>query len=707
MKRWRGWYSRAAAGDHTIDEEKRTASAVISTEQAVIVFDWERWEPVQEILLSRGMMPIGNQQVPLLNAHSRYSTTAVRGSARNIVVADGEMRADVVLSSLAEDEWTLIREGHLTDLSVGYRTYKDHSVRIDPGKTADVNGKKYSNDDENMPLYVRTQWQLKEVSLVPIGADDMAKFRAEVMPSRANIDSDTQKTKGVRMDQEETKKREEEQRKAHDIEMEEAKESARKEAERKAEENAEQKRVATQEIREMVRSVPVEIMPETEKEEIISRAIDASVTIDEVRKMIVDNVKKVGNTAGVPDVRASADEADKYHRGVVESILCRSGAATPEQERDNAQADVPRGLHAMIRQALVREGVSAVKVANMTGDDLAQESARMWRGWHGRADSVSAGHLPYILADASNKVLMKGYEDGPATWRQWCATGSAPDFKTVNMPTLSITSDWAAVIDGEPIPKGKIGDKYETGSVTTHGRGISVSRKAIVNDDLDALTDLLRWLGMGAARRLEDQVYYNLVGTSMAGPTVTESGKTNLFDNTSGKDNLLGSSGAVSTTTLGTARKTLRKLPTLAPDDAGETRSRYTGIDGRYLVTGVDNEEAIMRFFNSAVLGGYGTSAATMLATSNIWTGTVVPIFSPALQYYLTDQSVANGWYLIADPRSGYQLCKVIFLNGKQVPYLRKAESGIGDPLGVNFEGYFDFGVAFPEWRAGVANDGA
>jgi len=66
-----------------------------------------------------------------------------------------------------------------------------------------------------------------------------------------------------------------------------------------------------------------------------------------------------------------------------------------------------------------------------------------------------------------------------------------------------------------------------------------------------------------------------------------------------------------------------------------------------------------------------------------------------------------NGWYLIADKNSGFELCKVFFLNGRRRPVLEKADAPIGQALGMSFQGYFDVGVGFPEWRAGFCNAGS
>lgn len=179
-----GWFSRAAkAVPSTFKKEGKSTvvEAVITTEQPAMVVDWERWEIVREILLMDGVVMPDTKQLPLLNSHSRYSTSSVRGSIRNLRVEDDKLVGDVHFWSKAEDEISQVEEGHLTDLSAGYKTFKDHTIEVFPGETKELpNGKKIENNyGDKIRLLVRTKWEVKEGSLVAIGADSASKFRSE------------------------------------------------------------------------------------------------------------------------------------------------------------------------------------------------------------------------------------------------------------------------------------------------------------------------------------------------------------------------------------------------------------------------------------------------------------------------------------------------------------------------------------------------
>jgi hypothetical protein len=160
----------------TLDEEERSVEAVMSTEGQVTVFDWKRWGMIDEVLVSRGAeLP---EQVPLLENHNRYSLDNVLGSVRNMRAGDQETVGRMFFAAddqRADASWNKVRQGHLDAVSVGYRAVD--FTDIEPNKSATVAGRQYTAGSR--PLRITTRWQVKELSLVPIGADPGAKIREE------------------------------------------------------------------------------------------------------------------------------------------------------------------------------------------------------------------------------------------------------------------------------------------------------------------------------------------------------------------------------------------------------------------------------------------------------------------------------------------------------------------------------------------------
>ena len=158
----------------TIDEQQRSVEAVIATEQPVTVWDWRRGEPIDEILLIDGArLP---DQLPLLANHSRWDLDDVLGSARKISADRAQILARLYFAEgddPADRAWNKARQGHLTDVSIGYRVVE--STDIQPDSTAKVNGRTFKSG--RRALRIATAWEPVEVSLVPIGADQAAKLR--------------------------------------------------------------------------------------------------------------------------------------------------------------------------------------------------------------------------------------------------------------------------------------------------------------------------------------------------------------------------------------------------------------------------------------------------------------------------------------------------------------------------------------------------
>lgn len=169
----------------SINEEARTVEAVVATQRRTVAFDLDRWAPVEEILVMRGVELPADKQIILLDSHSATLDLArgqsgsiedVRGSIRNLRAKGSELIGTL---HFADDEpseraWQKVRQGHITDISGGVRALS--TVVIEPNTTERIDGRSYRAGDR--PLYVRTRWRPVEGSLVPIGADAGAKIRA-------------------------------------------------------------------------------------------------------------------------------------------------------------------------------------------------------------------------------------------------------------------------------------------------------------------------------------------------------------------------------------------------------------------------------------------------------------------------------------------------------------------------------------------------
>lgn len=99
----------------------------LATEMPAVIFDWDRYEFVEEVLLMDGMLTPAVGQVPLLDSHNRMSVDDVLGSVREFSESTaGQFAARDGLVLFAADERSQrtrqkVADRHLLDGSVGYR----------------------------------------------------------------------------------------------------------------------------------------------------------------------------------------------------------------------------------------------------------------------------------------------------------------------------------------------------------------------------------------------------------------------------------------------------------------------------------------------------------------------------------------------------------------------------------------------------------
>lgn len=164
-------------------DQKRAAATesgafdwILTTEKPTLVWDWERWDFVNEILVADGMLVPSNNQVVLLDSHSRSSVKDVLGHVEGFSkTMAGEYPGQSGQVYFADDQDSQaarqkVEGNHITDGSVGYQQLK--SVWVLEGDQVSMGGRLFDG-----PVRLTYQWLLREFSITPIGADVLAKVR--------------------------------------------------------------------------------------------------------------------------------------------------------------------------------------------------------------------------------------------------------------------------------------------------------------------------------------------------------------------------------------------------------------------------------------------------------------------------------------------------------------------------------------------------
>jgi hypothetical protein len=644
----------APGGPPTMDESARTVEAIMGTDAPVTVFDWELGRINEVLLMSGAEYP---DQLPLLDSHSRWSAGDVLGSVRNIRAESDRLIGTVHFSATkdADDAFTKVREGHLTDFSIGYLVTK--SRLVEEGNTEEIDGKEFTG-----PVKVATRWEIKELSICPIGADKQAKARSE-----ATTPKETAMNKRLREFLEArglAKDASDEQAWAYLETLkfstdEPGQEGTRSDSGQAPTPTPAQSAAPAASGIEDERTRAAEIMALGQRHDCLDLAAEAVRTGQDLPAFQSAVLKKLSEQRqeSNPGFRAEMGETeqDKFRTAAQDALLFRAGLAEEGADSDLAGYS----LREMARECLVRSGGRA---SGQTMEMI------------GRA--LTTSDFPLILANTAHKSLFAGYETADETWARWCATGSVSDFKTHTMVRAGETDDLEEVVENGEYKHGARSEAQEQYSVATYGKLFALSRQTIINDDLSALTDIPFAHGESAARKIGDVVYAVLTANAAMGDGVA------LFHSDHGN---LPTAAALAIASLGAGVAKMK----IQTDLSGKRR---LNIRPRFLLAPVALELTAEQILTTTV---EGTQAKPNL--NNPYTGNYFErIYEPRL-----DDDSAKAWYL-AGPKG--KTVKVFFLNGVQKPYMETRNGWNVD--GVEYKVRLDCGAKAMDWRALLKNAG-
>jgi len=285
--------------------------------------------------------------------------------------------------------------------------------------------------------------------------------------------------------------------------------------------------------------------------------------------------------------------------------------------------------------------------------------------------AFSTASIANVVAATANKFVREGFGVVETAWREVANIRSVVDFKANTGVRLTMTTLLKALAPTGEIQHGVLGDETRTITADTRALMLAVSRKDIINDDLGVLSDVPRRLGYAAARTFNTDFW-----------AAFEAAVSDNFSASAPKSNQ--TTGALTLTTLAAAEALY-----LALKDAD---GNPIGLKASKLLTGT-TAYAKAREINVST-NSIGATAKD--ANGNIYQGMFAPVFSSYLS--------AAPWYLLADPLA-MPVMEAAFLNGNQEPTVETADADF-DLLGILMRCYYDYGVAFAEWRGAVRSTG-
>ena len=376
-----------------------------------------------------------------------------------------------------------------------------------------------------------------------------------------------------------------------------------------------------------------------------------------------------GGHRNVGRIETVQDEMQMRLAGIEQAILHRVSVGT--QLDDNGRRFRGLSLLEMGRDFLEAHG------QNTRGLDRMTLASRMLNfragGMMGTSDFSS------LFANVANKRLRAAYDENAGTYALWARRApNAPDFKSMSVVQLAGAPDLLQTNEAGEFKYGAMTDGAESYSVLTYGRIVTLTRQAIVNDDLRAFERLVTAFGF-AARRLENRTVYSQLTTNA---NLADGGalfNATAVSTTGGHANLLTSS-ALAIGTLTTGRTTMRLQKGM--------QSEELNLAPAFLIVPATLEQTAYNLTSANYVPSTKAEINEFRAGGRT---AVTPVVEPVL-----DANSTSAWYLAASSAQ-VDTVEYCYLDGAEGPVI---ESEVGfETDGVSYKCRLDFAAKAVDYR--------
>jgi hypothetical protein len=290
---------------------------------------------------------------------------------------------------------------------------------------------------------------------------------------------------------------------------------------------------------------------------------------------------------------------------------------------------------------------------NMTDEQLVREAL------------TGTGAFPGILSNVANKSMAQAYQTAPTTYQLWTGKGSNTDFKAATRYRLSEADELEKVNENGEFKHGELTENSVSATVATYGKTFSLTRQAIINDDMGALKTLPSIYGAACRRMINKMVYAILTDN----PTIEGAA---LFHASHGNLQTQG----LTVAGLGKIKAAMAKQKNIGGKE-------FLNIQPAYLIVPVDLEVEAAQLINSVVDPSKNNAAINPFANK------LSVVADPEL-------SASNVFYMAAAPGI-VPTIEVTSLNGNETPTMESAVQF--DTLGIKWRIYHDVGVNLLDFR--------
>ncbi|HHA4423512.1 TPA: ClpP-like prohead protease/major capsid protein fusion protein [Escherichia coli] len=394
---------------------------------------------------------------------------------------------------------------------------------------------------------------------------------------------------------------------------------------------------------------------------------DASCTPEMAREKLLNELgrESTPSNKNIP-THIYADNGNITGDAIRQGLYSRLGYERPERGNPYAMMS----LFEMAQASLTDRGISVGSFLNRSQVVNA-------------AFTHSSSDFSHILAGGAEKSVLKGWQDSGETFQKWTRTGSLSNFHEAKRVGLNGFSKLDKVPEGAEYKYITTSDKGVPIALATYGNIFSVTRQAIINDDLTQLTTIPMAMGRAAARTVGNLVYLLLTsnGKFTDGKALFHADHKNLI----AKDmDMVG---------LDEARKLMR----LQEDANGDSLN----ITPAFVLVPAALESAARR----AILSSSSVFPVGDESTINQNPGiiNVVKDMAEVIVEPRLDKANSKEWYVAA--AKGMDTIEVAYLDGMDTPYLEEQVGFTVD--GVAWKVRIDAGVAALDYRGLLKSSGA
>lgn len=428
--------------------------------------------------------------------------------------------------------------------------------------------------------------------------------------------------------------------------------------------------------------------------------IDSGASLSDVREQILDILSTRSENRPTGGVRVGADDRSKFLRATSVGLMVRAGATVaPEELRDTGGREFANwSLERHAEESLRRAGLTIPSDRRSMVDAALRGPAIVDFARAGEAITAGTADFPLILANVGHRFMLMGAAEAVTTWRLWAGKGTAADFKAMSLLKLSEAGELGQVAENAAFPLTKFSEQRESVQVLTWGKGYTLSRQAIVNDDLNAFTQIPRALGAAAAYKPNILAVKVLLGNAAMSDGVA------LFHATHRN---YSANANYKLDTIDHARAGLGNLYKVLTT---QTAMQHGDLAADIAITPAALPHALL-VGPSQTLMAQATVGATSFGTGIDGTNPlnrVIPTLAtePLLENSLVTGYSTTAYYLFANPAIA-PVVVVAFLDGNETPFMEEVVNTGLAADGRVFKVRIDAAAAAADFRGAAKENGA